>query len=135
MPQFGTMLLRPLAMRRATIHGRNMDTKPPTKLTLIVNNDEAALSGRQAFVDLKWNMRAMVPNLLAMLQGSGRPDDLVEQILHVADAIEEASRNVAMDDIHAELSMILQTAMPAWNGSERRTTPMPVRPIESSTRL
>ena len=112
-----------------------MTMKPPPKLSLVVNNDEAALSGRQAFVDLKWNVRAMVPNLLAVIQGSGQPDDLVEQILHVADAIEDASRNVMMDDIHAELSEILQTAMPAWNGSERRTTPKPVSPIESSARL
>ena len=102
-----------------------MDMKPPPKLTLVVDNDEAALSGRQAFVDLKWNVRAMVPNLLAVIQGSGRPDDLVEQILHVADAIEDASKNVAMDDIHAELRALLQTAMPVWNGSERRASPPP----------
>ena len=102
-----------------------MDMNFLPKLRLVVNNDEAVLSGRQSFVDLKWNVRAMVPNMLAVIQGSGRPDDLVEQILHVADAIEEASKNVAMDDIHAELSEILRTAMPEWNGSERRSASSP----------
>ena len=111
-----------------------MNMKPPTKLRLVINNDEAAMSGRQAFVDLKWNVRAMVPNMLAVIQGSGRADDLVEQILHVADAIEDASKNVAMDDIHAELSEILQTAMPVWNGSERRAAPKPLPPIGTSAR-
>lgn len=102
------------------------------KLRLVVDNDEAALSGRQAVVDLKWYVRAMVPNLLAVIQGSGRPDDLVDQILHVADAIEEASKSVAMDDIHAELSTLLLTAMPVWDGGERRAASKPVFPIGTS---
>lgn len=120
LPQFGTTLRHPLASQQATRHSQLMDMKITPRLRLVVDNDEAALTGRQAFVDLKWNVRAMVPNMLAVIQGSGRADDLVEQILHVADAIEEASKNVAMDDINTELAAILQSAMPGWNGSERR---------------
>ena len=106
----------------------------PPQLTLVANNDDNALLGRQAFADLAWNTRSMVPNLLAVMAKSGRPEDLIQQILHVADAIEAASRHVPLSDVEEQLRDILQTAMPEWNGSERRTSPKPVPPSEASSR-
>ncbi|MCA1654448.1 MAG: hypothetical protein ABR588_05165 [Sphingomicrobium sp.] len=80
---------------------------PPT-LRLVVHNDDGVLLGRQAFANLKWATRGMVPNLLAVINGSGDAGELLYQLADLAAAIEDAGQLASSEMLAAELRDVLE---------------------------
>ena len=98
-----------------------MASSNPPRLFLVAATDDGALRAREAFSTLEWNTRSMVPNLIAAIDGAGRPGELLQQILDVADAIREAGRHVPQDQVQAEMEAVLRSLVPCWGAPPMST--------------
>ena len=76
-------------------------------LRLVSNNDDSALLRREAFVDLHWNAKATIPNLLAVMRGGGDAKDLIQQLLELADSIEAAAKVSTDPVMHEDLQEVM----------------------------
>lgn len=64
-----------------------MVTRLPPKLTLVSSIPDEMLHRRAALDKLDWATRCLAPNFLAVVEGTGQPRELIDQIIEVAAAI------------------------------------------------
>ena len=88
-----------------------MATRHPPTLTLVARNDDEVLHRRAALGQLDWTTRRLVPNVLAVIQGAGKPHDMIDQLLGVAAAIGEVDGFSHDPEVAAEIQAVMRTAI------------------------
>src|SRR5689334_3147715 len=88
------------------------DDVPP--LTLGADNSDRDLAKAEALRALYWPTRATAANILRVMRGAGRPQDLPQQIIDLAQAILEANDLSNAWGIWSEMERCLQSAVPQY---------------------
>lgn len=104
-----TLVSRDNEARRGYVEGV---TDEPPKLSVASSNDDADLARQAAIDNLQWPTREMAANLLRVTRGAGKPWDLPQQIINLAESILKASKHSNAWGIWSEMEKVLQSGMP-----------------------
>ncbi len=84
----------------------------PPKLTLSSSISKEEVRKQDAIGRLEWPTREMAANLLRVMRGAGKPEQLPQQIINLAEAILEASKLSNAWGIWDTMERLLQSAVP-----------------------
>src|SRR5687768_15892969 len=90
-----------------------MADDPPT-FTIASEMSEAEIRKADALRALEWLTREMAANLLRVMRGAGRPQDLPQQVIDLSGAILEANELSNAWGIWSEMERCLQSAVPRY---------------------
>jgi hypothetical protein len=95
-----------------------MSNEDPPKLTVAAETAPHELEKAQAARELAWVTKEMAANMLRVIRGAGRPLDLPQQIINLAEDILEVSKSARVWAVSSAIEEALQSANPDWEASE-----------------